>query len=114
MTPSTPSPESEENVSQVIVRGGIRVDPTNQTVTISDRIVSLTAVEFTLLTLLIQNPEKCFTRAELLSLIHNEEVIVVERAVDVHICHLRNKLGAPEVIETVRKTGYRFRSSDSK
>ncbi|MFC1619141.1 response regulator transcription factor [Candidatus Neomarinimicrobiota bacterium] len=74
--------------------------------------ISLTAREFALLQLLAENPNRVFSRADLLSLVWGD-VVVTERTVDVHLKNLRQKIGANnELIETVRGVGYRVRRID--
>lgn len=71
--------------------------------------VELTRKEYLLLKLLLENPEKVFTRDELLDLVWGYECYPVTRTVDNHILHLRQKLSA-HLFETVRGVGYRLTS----
>lgn len=74
--------------------------------------VSLTTREFALLQLLAENPNRVFSRDDLLSRVWGD-VVVTERTVDVHLKNLRQKIGAnSELIETVRGVGYRVRRTD--
>ena len=72
----------------------------------------LTPKEFELLKLLVTSPGRAFSRDELLERIWGYEYYGDTRTVDVHIRHLRAKLGErpglSERIETVRGVGYRF------
>lgn len=74
--------------------------------------IELTAVEFKLLRALMSAPGKAFSRDELLDKIYEGGESVIDRVVDVHIGHLRQKIGddaaRPHFIETVRGFGYRF------
>jgi DNA-binding response OmpR family regulator len=74
--------------------------------------IDLTAVEYKLLQALMSSPGKAFSRDDLLSHIYERGETVVDRVIDVHIGHLRQKLSddpaAPSYIETVRGFGYRF------
>ena len=74
--------------------------------------VELTAVEYKLLQALMSAPGKAFSRDDLLNHIYRHGEAVVDRVVDVHIGHLRQKLAddaaEPRYIETVRGFGYRF------
>lgn len=68
----------------------------------------LTPTESRLLDVLQNQPGRVFTRAELVSLVM-PDAIVLERTIDVHVKSLRKKLGpAAGQIETVRRAGYRF------
>jgi two-component system phosphate regulon response regulator PhoB len=72
--------------------------------------LQLTLMEYKLLRFLAQHPGRVFSRSQILGNIQDEQVLVVERAIDVHIAALRRKLGgSTELIETVRGVGYRFR-----
>ena len=74
--------------------------------------VELTAVEYKLLQALMSAPGKAFSRDDLLNHIYRHGEAVVDRVVDVHIGHLRQKLAddaaEPRYLETVRGFGYRF------
>jgi two-component system alkaline phosphatase synthesis response regulator PhoP len=69
-------------------------------------------MEYELLLLLAENPQRVFTREDLLSAVW-DDVVVTDRTVDVHIKNLRHKMGADgALIETVRGVGYRVRRPD--
>lgn len=72
----------------------------------NDRI-DLTHTEFLILSMLIQQPNRVFTRQEILEHISGEDKFVFDRTVDVHIKNLRIKLGeGGNLIKTYRGTGY--------
>lgn len=58
---------------------------------------------------LLQEPGRTLTRAQLVGAVIGGGAVVLERTIDVHIAALRRKLGTPDLIETVRGQGYRFR-----
>ena len=66
---------------------------------------------FRLLECLLRQPGRAFTRHQLMDAAIGEGAIVLERTIDVHIKTLRKKLGASDLIETVRGVGYRFRET---
>lgn len=80
---------------------------------IGDRKLDLTPKEFELLRLLAASQGKVFTRELLLEKVWGYEFTGDTRTVDVHIRHLRQKMGenssSPQYIETVRGVGYKFR-----
>ncbi|MBE5785505.1 MAG: response regulator transcription factor [Clostridiales bacterium] len=89
--------------------GGLCVCPSRHTVTANGESVSLTAKEFSLLCLLLENREIVFTRTQLLEKIWGYSFEGESRTVDVHIRTLRQKLGACGArIETVRGIGYKI------
>ena len=69
--------------------------------------VVLPKKEFELLYFLAQNPNKVFSRDELLKNIWGTDVYVLARTVDVHIRKVREKIGS-EYISTVKGVGYKF------
>ncbi len=93
---------------------GLEIDVTRRMVVVDSTPVNLTLTEFELLTILGRNPGRVFTRDELLVRVWGEDFYGDSRTVDVHVRHLREKLGEdpqnPRFIETVRGVGYRFSS----
>ena len=75
--------------------------------------VSLTAIEFDLLTALASRPGLVFTREQLLARVWGENYFGGDHLVDVHIANLRKKIEVepanPRYVQTVRGVGYRFR-----
>jgi two-component system phosphate regulon response regulator PhoB/two-component system alkaline phosphatase synthesis response regulator PhoP len=93
----------------VLEAGGIRIDEGQHQVTVSGRVVALTATEFRLLALLASRPGWVFSRDRLLDHLWSNEKAVVDRTVDVHIKNLREKLGkAGQAIKNVRGVGYKL------
>ncbi|MBU1290890.1 response regulator [bacterium] len=86
------------------------IDSTKHQVTLKNLPLNLTSTEFNLLKFLASHPGKVFTREQLLDQVWSENSFIVDRAVDVHIRRLRQKLlSASEYIITVRGVGYRFK-----
>lgn len=73
--------------------------------------LDLTPTEFRLLECMLRQPGRAFSRHQLMDAGIGEGAIVLERTIDVHIKTLRRKLGASDLIETVRGVGYRFREN---
>ncbi len=96
----------------ILACGGLVLDDARHRVTRDGRPVVLTAVEYKLLQALMRSPGRVFSRDELLGRLYAHGETVVDRVIDVHIGHLRQKLGedpaAPRFIRTVRGFGYRF------
>lgn len=73
------------------------------------REVRLTQTEFKLLCVLVTRPDQVYSRDQLLVAAWGEDADVLDRAVDVHLCSLRKKLGGcGSAIEAVPGVGYRF------
>lgn len=89
----------------LITVGGIELNPAARTVTQSGQPVELTAREFDLLHLLLQNAGRVVTRRSLEEQLYSWNDAIDSNALEVHIHHLRRKLGS-DLIRTVRGVGY--------
>jgi two-component system response regulator RegX3 len=90
--------------------GDVRVDFARHQVTVAGETVHLTRSEFRLLTLLSEEPERVYSRREIMEHLWQSPYIGDERAADIHISNLRRKLEgdprSPERLLTVRGAGY--------
>lgn len=86
----------------------MRIDTDARQVTVDENPIELTAIEFDLLRSLAENRGRVLTREQLLEKIWGREYYGELRVVDVHLGHIRQKLGIPDLIATVRGVGYRF------
>ena len=100
----------KEKTSEMALRvGNITISPYERTVAADGKSVSLTRLEFELLTCLMKNKNRTFNRRELLEAIWKYPDDAETRTVDKHIETLRKKLGsAAKHIQTVPTVGYRF------
>jgi DNA-binding response OmpR family regulator len=97
--------------SRVLSVGNLRVDLLRQDVSIDGRTVSLTPAEMRLLSTLAGDPDRAFTRDELMEALWDAAIPGASRACDTHVLNLRRKLdGSGVSIETVRGFGYRLRA----
>jgi DNA-binding response OmpR family regulator len=94
----------------VIAVGGLAIDLSRRIVELDGRRIDLTYVEFELLRALVAKPGRVFSRQALLQGLWGDYAYREPRTIDVHIRHLREKLGEPELIQTVRGVGYRTRA----
>jgi DNA-binding response OmpR family regulator len=90
--------------------GPVRVDMTHYRVTVNGIAVTLTPKEFDLLALLAREPGKVFARDCIMREVWKYDDGGDTRTLNVHVASLREKLGLPRLIETVRGVGYRFTS----
>ena len=98
----------------VLQVNGINLDVEHHSVRVHDKAVELTATEFRLLRLLMQECGKVQTREALLKRVWNYENDIETRTVDTHMRRLREKLGEEgSGLETVRGVGYRMVESRS-
>jgi len=86
----------------------IRIDTAARQVTVDDNPIELTAIEFDLLKTLAENRGRVLTREQLLEKVWGGSYYGEMRVVDVHLGHVRRKLGRDDLIATVRGVGYRF------
>ena len=96
-------------IEKVLSAGDLIVDTQRHEVRINGRAVHLTAIEFKLLSTLMQRRGRLQARDRLLSEVWGYEAAIDTRTVDTHVRRLREKLGKRgDLIETVRGFGYRF------
>jgi two-component system alkaline phosphatase synthesis response regulator PhoP len=86
----------------------VRIDTGSRKVWVDDTEVELTAIEFDLLEALAEHNGMVFSREQLLEKVWGHDYYGEVRVVDVHIGHVRQKLGDDRFIVTVRGVGYRF------
>ena len=102
--------EAEEDATQRF--GRLRLDTAAHRVWVDDEEISLTALEFRLLTTLLQRRGRVQTRERLLEDVWGMHAAVTTRTVDTHVKRLRQKIGdAGTYVETIRGVGYRFMST---
>jgi DNA-binding response OmpR family regulator len=100
----------EESPKEVIQRGNLVINIPKHRVTVNNKEVVLTPIEFKLLVTLIERKGRVQSRDRLLSDVWDIHADVFSRTVDTHIKRLREKLGkAGAQIETIRGMGYKFR-----
>lgn len=105
--------EDKDNSKKVII-GKLVLDIESRRVFIDDKEINLTAKEFDLLKLLIQNPNKVYSRDDLLNLVWGYDYPGDVRTVDVHVRRLREKVeknpSDPKYIHTKWGVGYFFQN----
>lgn len=93
--------------SGLIIAGSITIDKERYVIVKDGREVVLPKKEFELLTLLVNKPNKVFSREEIFAKVWGNNVVVGDRTIDVHIRKLREKIGV-ECIKTIKGVGYKF------
>ncbi|MBS2031287.1 MAG: response regulator transcription factor [Deltaproteobacteria bacterium] len=97
-------------VAERLQVGPVQVDVATREASVDGKPVELTGLEFDILLALVRRAGRVIPREALLSEAGRSDVVVGERTVDVHISHLRQKLGddprEPRLIKTVRGVGY--------
>lgn len=106
--------ESGNEQEKIAVFGNLRIDCESRRVYIHNKEVNLTAKEFDLLELLIFNPNKVYSRENLLNTVWGYDYPGDARTVDVHIRRLREKIednpSEPDYIHTKWGVGYFFQN----
>jgi two-component system phosphate regulon response regulator PhoB len=100
----------------VIDIGGLQLDRGAHRVSAAGTEVPLGPTEYRMLEFFMQNPERVYTRAQLLDRVWGGNVYVEERTIDVHIRRLRKALeevSMSHLVQTVRGSGYRFSAKGS-
>ena len=102
--------DRQPTANLMTTQGPIKLDNTQPVCLVNDTPVDLTPHEYRILRQLIKRPERVFERRSLISAIYGNEDSVSPKAIDVHVHHLRMKLGkeAGDMIQTVRGFGYKF------
>jgi DNA-binding response OmpR family regulator len=101
---------AEPEPTPALVVGGLVVDPDARTITVDGLPVETTRTEFDILAALAARPRSALTRAQIIEHVWGGEWFGDEHVVDVHVGHLRRKLGddatEPRFVRTVRGVGY--------
>ena len=97
---------------QVRTVGDLRLDPQSRQVFVGQTSVELTRIEFDLLDALTERPNLAYTRRQLIERVWGPDWVGDEHLVDIHVAHVRAKLGddavTPRYVVTVRGVGYRM------
>ena len=106
--------EEKEDTSKILMKNGMKIDRESRRVFVDDQEINLTVKEYDLLEILATNPDKVYSREQLLSLVWEyEEYTGDARTVDVHIRRLREKIektpSNPKYVFTKWGVGYYFK-----
>ncbi|WP_061309686.1 response regulator transcription factor [Clostridium botulinum] len=96
----------------LIFNNELIIDIVNKKVEYNNKEIILTASEYKILSILARNPNKIFSREELMDYISRDNICIYDRIIDTHIKNIRAKLDQdsknPTYIKTIRGMGYRF------
>jgi DNA-binding response OmpR family regulator len=97
---------------RLLQAGGVELDASSRQVRLNGVPLALTATEFRLLEFLMTRPGIVFSREQLLNSVWGQDRAITDRAVDVYVLRLRQKLerdpASPTLIHSVRGFGYTF------
>ncbi|WP_196000197.1 response regulator transcription factor [Clostridium sp. 1001271B_151109_B4] len=106
----------DEEEKRTISQGRFKIDTYAKKVFKEDKEIDLTPKEYSIIKLFLENPEKAFSRDELMDLIWGENYIADPKIVDVNIRRLRSKIECSSskqgYIETIWGFGYRWRGEE--
>lgn len=92
-----------------IVFGGVRLEPSTRNAFVAGQAMDLTAVEFDILDVLMSAAGRVVSRDDISLRLYQREASPFDRSIDVHLSHIRRKLGdAGGLIRTIRGSGYIF------
>jgi DNA-binding response OmpR family regulator len=98
--------------AEILCAADVEIDTGKMRVAVAGRPVELTPTEFHLLSTLVAEPGRVFTRGQLLDAVHGVAIESYERAIDAHVKNIRRKIepkpGSPRYLLTVHGVGYRF------
>ena len=98
--------------NNVYINGGITLDDEKKTVTVDGSAIDVTPMEYGILKLLIQNPGKVYSSYEIYKNVWNDDLMLNDGVVSVHIRHLREKIeinpSEPRYIKVVWGQGYKM------
>ncbi|MBR3939430.1 MAG: response regulator transcription factor [Bacteroidales bacterium] len=109
---STKSADSNESVEDIFVYKSLEINFDTKKVMVNNVEAQLTRKEYMILALLVQSPQRFFTREQILSQVWDDDTYVIERSVDVHIARLRKKLGTIGE-NIINRTGFGYSFDNS-
>ena len=102
-----------EGPKNKLIFNDLRIDLELKELIIGKNKIPLTKTEFEIIVLLSGNPDRIFSRNDIIEIVWKDTPYITERTVDVHITRLRKKLGdRASIISNRPGFGYRFNSSD--
>lgn len=108
---------NQTSPARVLEAGGLQLDRSSCQVRLHGTALNLTATEFRLLEFLMSRPGVVFSREQLLNAVWGQDRAITDRAVDVYVLRLRQKVEAdptsPTLIHSVRGFGYTFEARTS-
>lgn len=102
------APKSEPAHNEIINAGSFVIDTGRLTASYKGTSLGLTVVEFNILELLAKNIGKVVTREDIAEKVLGRELSTFDRSIDVHISNIRKKASDPDVVKSIRGTGYQL------
>lgn len=106
---------SAQSDPAVLRHGLLEICPDRHTAMWNGMDIKLTAMEFSILEMLVRQPRRVFSRENIMDVAYGQDVVVSDRTIDSHIRHIRQKLtdaGGLGLIETVHGVGYKLTQAE--
>ena len=97
--------------ANILMWGPLQMDLSQNIFSVNEKLVELTNIEFQFLQLLMENPQRIFSRSQILEAIGVMKSIGTDEIVDEHALRIKKKIvsnGGPEVISIIRSVGFRL------
>ena len=98
----------KKSIGSILKINNLTLDPSTFDVLRSDKKINLSSKEFSLLEYLMRHPNQTIKKDQIIAHVWDYEADVLPNSVEVYIKHLRDKLGEPNLIHTVRGFGYKI------
>ncbi|PNR92842.1 response regulator transcription factor [Petrotoga sp. 9PWA.NaAc.5.4] len=103
--------KKQEDTTEKLEFGSLEIYPKNYTVIYKGKFTEFTTKEFEILSLLARNPDKVYSREEIIDKVWFGDEYITDRVIDVHISLIRTKIGK-DWIKTIRGVGYKFNKNN--
>ena len=103
--------KKQEDDTEKLEFGSLEIYPKNYTVIYKGKLTEFTTKEFEILSLLARNPDKVYSREEIIDKVWFGDEYITDRVIDVHISLIRTKIGK-DWIKTIRGVGYKFNKNN--
>lgn len=100
----------KNSTGTILKISNIELDPSTFEVKRNNKSVNLSNKEFSLLEYLMRHPNRTIKKDQIISHVWNYDSDVLPNSVEVYVKHLRNKLGTPDLIQTIRGFGYKLKA----
>lgn len=98
----------KNSTGSILKTANIELDPSTFEVKRNQKLIQLSNKEFSLLEYLMRHKNQTIKKDQIISHVWNYDSDVLPNSVEVYIKHLRNKLGKPDLIQTIRGFGYKL------
>lgn len=100
----------KNSTGTILKISNVELDPSTFEVKRNNKSVNLSNKEFSLLEYLMRHPNRTIKKDQIISHVWNYDSDVLPNSVEVYVKHLRNKLGTPDLIQTIRGFGYKLKA----